>query len=208
MKRPGPPITKADLDTEKTYELIKDAQAGNLRANEILLRSFEYFIKKESLLHRIGKTLESEATGAGMRAFNKAIMTFKFDGKAKFATYASTCIYNGVQDENRIQKVIGENEMTDSITDEEGAEISIFDIMPSDSLDPEAMAERKQMIKLFWEILGEYFSGDEVEIIKLYIYEFKIPEIEKETNKKQKEINAILRKYKSLIPTIKENLSK
>lgn len=212
MKRPGPPKTKADLDSQETYDLIKKAQDGDSNANDTLLKDFKNFIENESLRVKveilIDKIDKSEAVGAGMRAFNRAVMTYKFDGKASFATYATRCIDNGVQDVNRQERIIGENEVGEGIVDEDGIESSIFDRISDDSITPEALAERKQIIKLFWEEIDKIFNKDEARVIRLYIYESKMSEIMQDTNKSQKEINAIIRKYKQNLPKIQEKLNK
>ena len=212
MKRPGPLKTKADLDSQETYDLIKKAQDGDSNANDILLKSFRDFIERESLRVKIDNLIDdidkSEATGAGMRAFDRAVMTYKFDGKATFATYATRCIDNGVQDINRQERIIGENEVGEGIVDEDGVVSSIFDRISDDTQNPESLAECDQILELFWAEVDKYFKPDEREVIKLYLADNKVPKIVAQTNKTQKEINAIIRKFKQLLPKIRENLDK
>lgn len=217
MKRPGPPKTKADLDSQETYELIKQIQKLDKDCDEQiflrgkLLEQFEHWCKGMSTLKKAHYVDRNEAIQKACEAFDKAVLRFNPDGEAKLSTFASTCINNAILDLDRKEKKYVENEQSSVVStnnEEDEDELDLIDKQAATILNPEEQMDEKMQYGMIRTVMLKYFSEEEVEIIEHKINKETTASLAIEYNMTTGEIDKLWRKFNSLRDKIRKDLGK
>ncbi len=217
MKRPGPPKTKADLDSQETYELIKKIQQLDKDCDEQiflrgkLLEQFEHWCKGMSTLKKAHYVDHNEAIQKACEAFDKAVLRFNPDGEAKLSTFASTCINNAILDLDRKEKKYVENEQSSVVStnnEENEEELDLIDKQAATSLNPEEELDEKLQYNMLIKELHKYFTPKEVEIISRKNAKETTAKLAEEYEMATSEIDKLWRKFNSLRDKIRKNLGK
>ena len=152
------------LDEEEERYYIAKLKEGDIHAKSVLveknLRLVAHIVKKYT---STGKD-NDELISIGTVGLIKAIDSFQPNKGTRLATYAARCI------ENEILMLIRNNKKTKGEVflqepigvDKEGNEISLMDVLSAteDSVI-EIVENRVQVKKLYEEIGGEYYSGED-----------------------------------------------
>ena len=162
MKEFPKPLTAIQ---EKQY--LEEYAAGDRNARNILiehnLRLVAHIIKKYSIHDRDVEDLLS----IGTIGLIKAIDSFDSSKGIRLATYASRCIENELLMMMRNEKKNSkEVYLYESIgTDKEGNEISLIDVIESDTVDIVDKINSQRMVRKIYSQIKEVLSERELEII-------------------------------------------
>lgn len=155
------------LETEEEKSYLDKLQQGNLEARNKLiehnLRLVAHVVRK---YESSGEDME-DLISIGTIGLIKAIRTYNHDRGVKLATYAARCIENEVLMHLRnIRKLRQEVSIYDPIGyDKEGNEISLMDVLTTDSEIIEIIETRMQGKKIKDKM--DTLSGREREVIEM-----------------------------------------
>lgn len=110
-----------------------------------------------------------ELIAVGTIGLIKAVATYDHEKNNKLATYAARCVENELLMLFRMRKKISrEVSLHDPIgTDKEGNEISLIDVLESESIDVVEKMELQQNIRKLYELLDHVLTEREREILKM-----------------------------------------
>ena len=190
---------------EKIYlDRLKD---GDVEAKRVLvernLRLVAHIVKKYSSNYQNSKEMD-DLISIGTIGLIKAIDSFDTNKGIRLATYAAKCIDNEILMFFRnTKKTKGEVFLQDPIgVDKEGNEISLIDILSSDSDSVLEAVENSLQVKELYKKMSDILSPREKEIIKMR-YGLLDGDI-----KTQREIAAILGISRSYVSRIEKKALK
>ncbi|NLX63102.1 MAG: RNA polymerase sporulation sigma factor SigK [Tissierellia bacterium] len=157
------------LSKEEEAELLKEYAQGSEKARNILiernLRLVAHIVKK---YNNTGKDVD-DLISIGTIGLIKAISTFDASKGTRLATYAARCIENEILMTIRANKKLkGEVYLQEPIgMDKEGNEISLLDILGTDSEDISDEIHLKFQEKKLHEAINKVLKDREKKILEL-----------------------------------------
>ena len=156
------------LTTEEETNFLQKYKSGDISARDKLvehnLRLVAHIAKKYTSTTRNSEDLISIGTIGLM----KGITTFSPEKGTKLATYLARCIENEILMVIRAnKKTLGDISLNGSIgTDKEGNEISLIDIMSSESDEIFDKINRKMQSDQLYECIKEELDERELEVLR------------------------------------------
>lgn len=157
------------LTAEEEAWFLQKYKEGDMEAKRILiernLRLVAHVAKKYLKQGEDGE----ELIAVGTIGLIKAVATYDHEKNNKLATYAARCVENELLMLFRMRKKISrEVSLHDPIgTDKEGNEISLIDVLESESIDVVEKMELQQNIRKLYELLDHVLTEREREILKM-----------------------------------------
>lgn len=194
-------------------ELITRSKSGDEQAIADLIMKYKDLVK--SIVRKyflVGADMD-DLMQEGMIGLYKAIMSYDFNCKAQFPTYAKVCIsrqvYNAMRLANSQKNQAlntsllfggqGEIDMPDSDEDEDNI---IVVALEEDS--PETIALKKERLQTFYNSIDKVLNGTEYEILQMYLDGKSYGEMAKKLELTTKNIDNALTRIRSKLK--KENL--
>lgn len=188
-------------------ELVQLAQAGNLDAEEYLIRKYKEMIRAKSQFYFIIGAESDDVVQEGMIGLFKAIQSFRTDQDTRFRTFAELCVNRQIISAIKTASRKKHEPLNDSVSlnrpiHDEKPDTTIGEsLRASNDTEPE---EELLMKTLMEEINnGQTFSPFELQVWNAYIKGKDYREIAMDLGKDPKAIdNAIQRTKKKIIASL------
>ena len=198
---------------EKAYngltdeQLVKQAQSGNLDAEEYLIRKYKDMVRKRSQLYFIIGADTEDVVQEGMIGLFKAIKSYREQRDTSFHTFAELCITRQIITAIKVASRMKHSPLNTSISlnrplsDDDDAESTLEQTLRSDSnFDPEAQIMLKDAMKSIISNEEKLFSTFEMQVWNEYLQGKDYKAIAENLGKSVKAVdNAIQRTKKKII---------
>lgn len=187
-------------------QLVETAQAGNLDAEEYLIRKYKEVVRNRAQLYFIMGADGEDVVQEGMIGLFKAIKSYNSTKDASFHTFAELCINRQIITAIKTASRLKHSPLNTSISlnkpiSEEDAEGTLEETLCSDSnSDPEAQLMLKDVVEAIISNEGKIFSKFEMQVWNEYLQGKSYREIARDLEKSPKAVdNAIQRTKKKIL---------
>ena len=196
--------------TEFTDEqLVKQAQDGDMLAEEYLIRKYKELVRKKSKIYFIIGADGDDVVQEGMIGLFKAIHSFGEDGGASFRTFADMCVNRQIISAIRTASRKKHEPLNESVSlndpvKEDEPEITLQEMLRAGSeMEPEQELLMKALLEEINNNENKVFSPFETEVWQAYLKGRNYREIAEELGKSPKAVdNAIQRTKKKIMASI------
>ncbi len=187
-------------------ELVMKAQAGDLEAEETLMRKYKETVKIKAKMYYMAGADEDDVVQEGMIGLLKAIRQYDADKEASFDTFASICITRQIisairsADRDKHKALNTSVSLSDPLKDI-GDEITVEDTLMTDMAEnPETLLVMKDIVGYILHNGDNIFSDLEMEVLNEVLKGRSHEEIAEKLGKNTKSIdNAMQRTKKKII---------
>lgn len=186
-------------------EVVKLAQAGNVVAEEFLIKKYKELVKRKSNTYFIIGGDKEDVIQEGMIGIFKAIRGYDCLNEASFKTFAEICvnrqIISAIRNAN-LQKhqILNESLSLSSDNDPEGEQKTLEERLPSSNHnDPETLMLMKEIGEFLKEESHEIFSKLEKRVWDKMLQGKNYIEIAEELGKSKKTIDNTIQRIKKKI---------
>ena len=201
-----PGTEKAGLSELGDLELVEMAQAGDLDAEEALIRKYKETVKIKANMYFITGADEDDVVQEGMIGLIKAIRRYDPCREAAFGTFASLCITRQIISAIRMADRDKHKALNTSISlnrpmQDENDEITLVDTLSDSSAQsPEAMLIIKDVVYYILHNGDNIFSAFEMQVLNELVKGNDYAAIAKKLGKSTKSVdNAMQRTKKKII---------
>lgn len=188
-------------------QLVKQAQEGDLEAEEYLIRKYKEMVRNRAQLYFIMGADGEDVVQEGMIGIFKAIKSYDFRADATFHTFAELCVNRQILTAIKNASRKKHSPLNTSISlsrplsEEESAEGTLEETLRSDSnSDPEAQLMLKDIAKMIRDNEGKVFSSFEMRVWNEYMQGKSYRQIARDLGKSVKAVdNAIQRTKKKIL---------
>lgn len=197
---------------DKRYEkltdeqLVEKAQAGNLEAEEYLIRKYKEVVRSRSQLYFIIGADGEDVVQEGMIGLFKAIKSYDGQKEASFHTFAELCVNRQILSAIKTASRKKHSPLNTSISlnkpvSDEEQESTLEETLSSDSnSDPEAQLLLKDVVSSIISNEGKIFSKFEMQVWNEYLQGKNYRQIAANLGKNPKAVdNAIQRTKKKIL---------
>ena len=158
------------LSKEEEEELVKEFHNGNLKAKDKLIENNLRLVVFLSIKYENNQIDLEDLVSIGTIGLIKGINTFKGDKNIKLATYASRCIDNEIlMYLRKNKKRRADVSLDESLSyDKEGNELTLEDVLGTESDIVTRPLEENNMKKLMFEEINKLKKRDKEIMIKRY----------------------------------------
>lgn len=179
------------IDQKELYDLIAQAQKGDVEATDKVLDAYRPLAKYVARSYYLkGADAEDVLQIATIGLF-RAVQTYRFDCNASFKTYATNCMRNLLLDEIRKSKP---NEVEPLAIDD------FEDILPTDT--PENAFIEKEASESLESLLADVLKPMEANVLKLYMESLSYEEIALQLGIERKKVDNTLYAIKKKLRNI------
>lgn len=187
-------------------QLVGEAQAGSLEAEEYLIRKYKEVVSSRSKLYFIMGADGEDVVQEGMIGLFKAIKSYDCEKDASFHTFAELCINRQIITAIKTASRLKHSPLNTSISlnkpvSEEETDGTLEETLCSDSnSDPEAQLLLKDVVASIIGNEGNIFSKFEMQVWNEYLMGKNYRQIAEDLGKSPKAVdNAIQRTKKKIL---------
>lgn len=183
-------------------ELVAMAQAGDMAAEEALLRKYKKVVKMKSNMYFMAGADEDDVVQEGMIGLFKAIRQYDPDREASFATFASICITRQIISAIRAAGRAKHKALNTYVSLNRPVKGSNEEMMLADTLgdnmveNPEALMVMKDVAYYILHNDGNIFSELEMQVLNELIKGSDYAEISKKLNRTPKSVDNTMRRVR------------
>lgn len=188
------------------HELAAMAQAGNLDAEEALMRKYKSAVKVRAKMYYMAGADEEDIVQEGMIGLLKAIRQYDVHKEASFGTFAGLCItrqmINAIRSAGRDKhKALNTSVSLNNPVQDENEDIALMDTLETDMAEnPETLLIIKDIVSYILHNGDHIFSGFEMQVLNEALQGNDYEKIAKKLGKNVKSIdNAMQRNKKKII---------
>lgn len=187
-------------------DLVLEAQAGNLEAEETLMRKYKETVKIKAKMYYMAGADEDDVVQEGMIGLLKAIRQYDAEKEASFATFAGICITRQIisairsADRDKHKALNTSVSLSDPLKDD-GDDITVEDTLRTDMAEnPETLLVMKDIMYYILHNGDNILSDFETEVISEALKGKTHEEIAVKLGKNLKSIdNAMQRAKKKIV---------
>ena len=188
-------------------ELVLKAQAGDLDAEETLMRKYKEIVKMKGKMYYMAGADEDDVMQEGMIGLLKAIRQYDAEKDATFGTFASLCITRQIisairmADREKHKALNTSISLNDPLKDE-GDAITVQDILATNMAEnPETLLVIKDIVYYIMHNGDNILSDFEMEVLSEVLKGKKYEEIADKLGKNTKSIDNAMQRTKKKIMT-------
>ena len=194
-------MSDKDYSTYSDTELVKMSKSGDFDAEEYLIKKYSYIVRYEiRFLYIVGAEVE-DLMQEGMIGLFSAIRSYDVASKAKFSTFATTCIRNRVntfiKTSNREKHIPLNTYISIYSGEDEEDEVPIYEQLIDESPGPEEEVIEGERFREMYAELDKRLSDVEGTVAKLYISGKSRSEIAASIGKDEKSVNNALTRIRN-----------
>ena len=194
-------MSDKDYGTYSDTELVKMSKSGDFDAEEYLIKKYSYIVRYEiRFLYIVGAEVE-DLMQEGMIGLFSAIRSYDVASKAKFSTFATTCIRNRVntfiKTSNREKHIPLNTYISIYSGEDEEDEVPIYEQLIDESPGPEEEVIESERFREMYAELDKRLSDVEGTVAKLYISGKSRSEIAAAIGKDEKSVNNALTRIRN-----------
>ena len=194
-------MSDKDYSAYSDTELIEMAKGGDFDAEEYLINKYSYIVRYEiRFLYIVGAEVE-DLMQEGMIGLFSAIRSYDVSSKAKFSTFATTCIRNRVntfiKTNNREKHIPLNTYISIYAGEDEEDEVPIYEQLIDESPGPEEEVIESERFTEMYAELDKRLSPVEGTVAKLYISGKSRAEIAEAIGKDEKSVNNALTRIRN-----------
>lgn len=186
-------------------QLVADAQAGNLDAEEMIIRKYGGLVRnKANLYYMVGSDVD-DVIQEGMIGLFKAIHKYKPDRGASFSTFAEICITHQIitairsADRNK-HKALNTSVSLNKPLKDENDNMTLEDTLEANKADsPEEALIIKDVTYYILNNGDNIFSDFEIQVLNEYLKGYSQEQIARKLGKGVKSIDNAMRRTKKKI---------
>lgn len=190
-------------------QLVSQAQAGDLMAEEHLIRKYKELVRKKSQFYYIIGADGDDVVQEGMIGLFKAIQSYSPENKASFRTFAELCVDRQIISAIRMasrkkHEPLNESVSLDDPVSEDNTGMTLQEMLIANSeMEPEQELLMKALLEEINSNENNVFSSFEMEVWHRYSRGSNYREIAAELGKNPKTVdNAIQRTKKKIMAVI------
>ena len=194
-------MSDKDYSAYSDTELVEMAKGGDFDAEEYLINKYSYIVRYEiRFLYIVGAEVE-DLMQEGMIGLFSAIRSYDLGSKAKFSTFATTCIRNRVntfiKTNNREKHIPLNTYISIYSGEDEEDEVPIYEQLIDESPGPEEEVIESERFREMYADLDKRLSHVEGTVAKLYISGRSRAEIAEAIGKDEKSVNNALTRIRN-----------
>lgn len=194
-------MSDKDYSAYSDTELVEMAKGGDFDAEEYLINKYSYIVRYEiRFLYIVGAEVE-DLMQEGMIGLFSAIRSYDLGSKAKFSTFATTCIRNRVntfiKTNNREKHIPLNTYISIYSGEDEEDEVPIYEQLIDESPGPEEEVIESERFREMYAELDKRLSHVEGTVAKLYISGRSRAEIAEAIGKDEKSVNNALTRIRN-----------
>lgn len=194
-------MSDKDYSAYSDTELVEMAKGGDFDAEEYLINKYSYIVRYEiRFLYIVGAEVE-DLMQEGMIGLFSAIRSYDLGSKAKFSTFATTCIRNRVntfiKTNNREKHIPLNTYISIYSGEDEEDEVPIYEQLIDESPGPEEEVIESERFREMYAELDKRLSPVEGTVAKLYISGKSRAEIAEAIGKDEKSVNNALTRIRN-----------
>ncbi len=194
-------MSDKDYSAYSDTELVEMAKDGDFDAEEYLINKYSYIVRYEiRFLYIVGAEVE-DLMQEGMIGLFSAIRSYDIASKAKFSTFATTCIRNRVntfiKTNNREKHIPLNTYISIYSGEDEEDEVPIYEQLIDESPGPEEEVIESERFREMYAELDKRLSPVEGTVAKLYISGKSRSEIAEAIGKDEKSVNNALTRIRN-----------
>lgn len=196
-------IAKREVASKKDDELVKKAQEGDKRAQEVLLNKYKNLVKKISGDYTVINGDSQDITQEGMIGLYMAIKDFDISRGVYFHVFAKTCIKRQISTFATKTNRKKHSPLNESLSfSEEGVEAKAENILRLESplsQNPEQIIIDKERNENIRKFLIETLTDKELVVAKMYLNGYTYVEMASEVGITEKGISSTIQRIKKKI---------
>jgi len=182
--------------------LAAEAQAGDIAAEENLIRKYSYLVVRKAKVFFMAGADVDDVMQEGMIGLLRAVRNYDPDKNASFATFAEICItrqiISAIRSADRIKNKALNTSVSLNVTEKEG--LTLGETLTANSADtPEQMLLFKDVTYYILENGDKVFSDFEMKVINEAIKGYSYDQIAQKLGKTPKSIDNALQRAKKKI---------
>ncbi|MBO6166396.1 MAG: sigma-70 family RNA polymerase sigma factor [Eubacterium sp.] len=194
-------MSDKDYSAYSDTELVEMSKGGDFDAEEYLINKYSYIVRYEiRFLYIVGAEVE-DLMQEGMIGLFSAIRSYDLGSKAKFSTFATTCIRNRVntfiKTNNREKHIPLNTYISIYSGEDEEDEVPIYEQLIDESPGPEEEVIESERFREMYAELDKRLSHVEGTVAKLYISGRSRAEIAEAIGKDEKSVNNALTRIRN-----------
>ncbi len=188
-------------------QLVQKAQAGQLEAEEYLIRKYKSMVRRRAQLYFIAGADGDDVMQEGMIGLFKAIRSYRSQMDAAFGTFAELCVNRQIITAIKLASRRKHSPLNTSISlnrplSDEDTESTLEETLRSDSnSEPETQLMIKDVVETILTNEGKIFSPFEMQVWSEYLQGKDYKEIAKSLGKSAKAVDNAIQRTKRKILT-------